>query len=255
MAFQKSNIKLEGNIGDLNFYKSGDEYRVRQKSGKKSKSEISNLAKRSKENALEFGRVSSFTKNIQSAFKNTLRQHYELFHESSIQNRLVKRINLIMKADQTSERGKRRILPINLHLLKNFSFNSNAAVKDTLLLPIEVDFNKKQQEITINTKHIHPVFQLDIPKETTSFMFHMVLFKIKHSSMEITGQYTNSELLSIRELHPAIHLVCSGNDLMESENILVAFGISLYQETGGYPVPQISPNLNCFDFLEIFSNK
>ncbi|WP_270086999.1 hypothetical protein [Sphingobacterium sp. SYP-B4668] len=252
MAFQKGNIKLEGNIGDLNFYKSGDEYRVRQKVAKKSKNEISNLAERSKENAQEFGRVSSFAKNIRSALKNAMGQHYELFYEPSNLNRLVKRLNLILKADKINMRGKREILPANMMLLKNFSFNNSSPLKDTLLLPIDIDYNKNQREVVATISNFNPEFHLDIPKETSSFMVHLTIFKIDHLNMDFTTRYTHSELLFVRQSQPFTNLICQIDDLTATESMLVALGVSLYKDTAGYPVPQIKPNLNSLDITEFF---
>lgn len=252
MAFQKGNIKLEGNIGDLNFYKRGDEYHVRQKASKKSKNEISNLAARSKENAQEFGRVSSFAKNLRYAFHNATGQHYELFYESSNLNRLVKRLNLILKADEINERGKRNILPANLMLLKNFSFNKNSSLKDSLLLPVSIDYNKNQGNVSTTISNFNPEFHLDIPKETSSFMVHLAVFKINDQNMDFAVQYTHSELLSVHQPLPSINLTCQIDELIETESMLLAFGISLYKDTAGYPVPQVSPNLNCFDMIAFF---
>lgn len=255
MAFQKGNIKLEGNIGDLNFYKSGDEYHVRQKAAKKSKNEISSLAARSKENAQEFGRVSSFAKNLRYAFKNATRQHYELFYESSNINRLVKRLNLILKADEINDRGKRNILSVNLMLLKGFSFNKNSSLKDTLLLPVSIDYNKSQGKVVTTISNFDPELHLDIPKETSSFMVHLAVFKINDQNMDFVVQYTHSELLPVHQPLPSINLTCQIDELIETESMLLAFGISLYKDTAGYPVPQVSPNLNCFDMIAFFQEQ
>lgn len=255
MAFQKSNIKLEGNIGDLNFYKSGDEYHVRQKVAKKSKNDISNLAERSKENAQEFGRASSFAKHLRYAFKNAIKQHYELFYEPSNHNRLVRRLNLILKADEINERGKRNILPVNLMLLKNFSFNKNSSLKDILLLPVSIDYNKNQGKVVTMISNFNPEFHLDLPKETSSFMMHLALFKINDQDMGFAVRYTHSELLSIHQPLSSINLTCQVDDLIAPGSMLLALGISLYKDTAGYPVPQVSPNLNCFDIIAFYPDK
>ncbi|TJZ61884.1 hypothetical protein FAZ15_05025 [Sphingobacterium olei] len=136
---KKGDIKLEGNIGNLNFHKTDDQYRVRQKVGKKNKNEINNIAERSKENASEFGHAASFAKEIRSALKVTMKDHYELFYEPSHITRLNKRLHLILKADEENERGKRLVSPVNLKLLKNFSLNIHSPFKDVFLSPIEIN--------------------------------------------------------------------------------------------------------------------
>ncbi len=70
-------------------------------------------------------------------------QHYELFYEPSNLNRLVKRLNLILKADKINMRGKREILPANMMLLKYFNFNNSSSLKDTLLLPYRLVYRTK----------------------------------------------------------------------------------------------------------------
>ncbi len=254
MAFQKGNIKLEGNVGDLNFYKSGDQYKVRQKSTKKTKNEISNLAPRSKENSQEFGCTSSFSKNLRDAFKNTIGQHYQLFHESSNLNRIVKRINLIVKADETSERGSRKVLPQNLILLQNFSFNSNAALKDLVLIPINVAYIKDKQKINVTITNLRPEAHLDLPKGINSFMLHVILFNINHQDMGISTEYIYSELTSCHHSSSLIQLNSMKDyDITKANTLVVAIGVSLYKDTAGYPVPQINPNLNCFDIVKLYS--
>ncbi|MFD2556208.1 hypothetical protein [Sphingobacterium tabacisoli] len=254
MAFQKGNIKLEGNIGDLNFYKSGDQYKVRQKSAKKTKGEISNLAPRSKENSHEFGCASSFSKNLRDAFKNAIGQHYQLFQESSNLNGIVKRINLIVKADEISERGHRKVLPHNLMLLQNFSFNGNASLKDTVLIPIDVSYIKDRQKINVTIPNLRPEVHLDLPKGIDSFMVHAILFDIDHLDMTISTEYIYSELLSYHAPSPLIQLnTVKEYDFTKAKTLMVAIGVSLYKRTAGYPVPQISPNLNCFDIVKLYS--
>jgi len=251
MAIQKSDIKVEGNIGGLNFYRSADQYRVRQRASKKSKGEIAKIAERSNENAMEFGRASSFAKIFRSGLKTAMGLHYQLFNVSTNFNRLTKRSNLVLKADGVNKRGHRSILPANLVLFKNFSLNSNSSLKDVFLLPFDISYDGANHETKISIPSLSPQVHLDLPENTSYFAIHLVLSKINHDSLDITTKYCNSELLAVKEQIAAFDLSNSFENIGQTESILVVIGVSFYKDTAGYPVPMTDPNYNSLDVMDV----
>ncbi|MGV3763209.1 MAG: hypothetical protein ACO1NT_12065, partial [Parapedobacter sp.] len=139
MAYQVGDIKFEGQIGDLSFYKQGDAYLAKRKGGVSSKRMATDpKLERSRENSTEFGRASAAAKRLRLAMRNVL----PLFHEGTMQTRLNKRILQLIKGDGTNDRGKRRVIAENLPLLAGFSFNSGSAWKDVYYAPVQRVFNK-----------------------------------------------------------------------------------------------------------------
>ncbi|RZK42147.1 MAG: hypothetical protein EOO90_08705 [Pedobacter sp.] len=63
MAFQRGSVKLEGNVGELSFYKVDDNYLAKQKRGPSKEKIASDPSfERMRENATEFGSARRFAK-------------------------------------------------------------------------------------------------------------------------------------------------------------------------------------------------
>jgi len=123
MAQQESFIKLKGKIGDLTFFKTKDGYQAREKGGV-SADRIANdpAYLRTRENNAEFGRACIGSKKL----RDVLRSIILLTSDAKMANRLTSRIARIIKADTVNIRGERKVLPENLSMLKDFSFNATA---------------------------------------------------------------------------------------------------------------------------------
>ncbi len=102
MARQKGVLKLEGQIGDLSFYKSEGEYLARTKGGVDGERIKKDPAfARTRENGAEFGRAGKAGKLLRSALKTPIAQSADKKVSSRLTSQMVK----VIQADVTNGRG------------------------------------------------------------------------------------------------------------------------------------------------------
>lgn len=249
MAFQRSSVKLEGNVGDLSFYKVDDNYLVKQKSGHSKERIASDPSfERTRENAIEFGNASSFTKHLKLSLKQAFEGSFELFSDPSLTNRLNKRINSAIKADSVNARGSRKVLNDNLFLLTGFSLNSLIALKDAFFIPVEPQWLKTEQLIRINLPQFIPKSVMDAPETASLFQIHIcATMKVNdglHSSI------MQSQLFDLNTPQEAQSLDLLLGEI-DAEAAIVFFGISFFSLVAGYPVPLIAPCKNALDVVKV----
>ena len=249
MAFQRSSVKLEGKIGDLSFYKVDDNFLVKQKGGN-SKKRIANdpIFERTRENAMEFGNASSFTKQLKLSLKLSLGCSFELFSDPSLTNRLNKRINSILKADSVNTRGNRQLLNDNLFLLTGFSLNNVAALKDTFFIPLVSEWLKSEKLIRLKLPRFLPKSVTDAPEKASLFQFHVcATMKVNENLQSIS---MHSELFALDTVQEAQDLDLLLGEVNADVAILF-FGISFFSEVAGYAVPLTAPCKNALDVISV----
>ncbi len=98
MARQKGIIKIEGEIGDISFYRTKDGFLAREKGGV-SGDRIKNDPEfaRTRENGAEFGRAGKASK----ALRNSLRELLLLASDPRVTSRLTKEMMRILKSDSS----------------------------------------------------------------------------------------------------------------------------------------------------------
>ncbi|RYF11896.1 MAG: hypothetical protein EOO42_20775 [Flavobacteriales bacterium] len=249
MAFQRGSVKLEGKVGDLTFYKVDDEYLAKQSTGH-SKDRIANDPnfERTRENAKEFGQISSFAKNLKGSIKLTFGSSYELFDDSKQNNRLVKRLSSIVKADSINLRGERQILPENMNLLTGFSMNSEVALKDAFFGNYATNWMQEESFVLVNFNTFNPTATMDYPKKATSYRFHFAAIVVNRGSL--VGYYNQLELTPITAEIRTEQLELK-IEIQEAQAIILLLGISFYEEVAGYPVPMLSAGKNALDIISV----
>ncbi|MGQ7856908.1 hypothetical protein ACUN24_21935 [Pedobacter sp. WC2501] len=115
MASQNGIIKINGQLGDLVFYKRGNTDVVRQKAAHKQQTEAS------KKSSRDFGTASRNAAYIRKAFAPLVK----LYAYGDLLNRLNKRFIEIFKTIPTEQAGEKRLIDSDITLLKGFDFNSN----------------------------------------------------------------------------------------------------------------------------------
>lgn len=251
MAFQKSSIKLEGNVGDLTFYKQGNTYQVRQRTGISQERITKDPAfQRTRENSQEFGHASHIAKQIRLSWKTALGNLHSLFYDPSVANRLTKRITNVVKSDTINVRGLRRIQPANLRLLNGFSLNSQSALKDAFFLPISPTYDFGQQQLAIFLPSFNPELVIDAPRDTKFFQFHLMVTQLDIENEAFETLVQSSPLTIISKQTES--LILSVPIKKVEASILVCCGISFFYESAGYPVPIVSPLQNTLDIIKVY---
>ncbi|QXU42958.1 hypothetical protein [Pedobacter sp. D749] len=123
MASQNGIIKINGQLGDLVFYKRGNTDVVRQKAAHKQQTEAS------KKSSRDFGTASRNAAYIRKAFAPLVK----LYAYGDLLNRLNKRFIEIFKTIPAEHAGNKKLIDGNIALLKGFEFNSSKALEQLWL--------------------------------------------------------------------------------------------------------------------------
>jgi len=115
MAIQNGIIKINGQLGDLVFYKRGSKDVVRQKAAQKQQTEAS------KKSSRDFGSASRNAAYIRKAFAPLVK----LYAYGDLLNRLNKRFIEIFKTIPAEQAGDKKLIDGDITLLKGFEFNSS----------------------------------------------------------------------------------------------------------------------------------
>ncbi|RLJ72652.1 hypothetical protein [Pedobacter alluvionis] len=119
MASQNGIIKINGQLGDLVFYKRGNTDVVRQKAVHKQQTEAS------KKSSRDFGTASRNAAYIRKAFAPLVK----LYDYGDLLNRLNKRFIEIFKTIPAEQAGNKKLIDGDIPLLKGFEFNSSKALE------------------------------------------------------------------------------------------------------------------------------
>jgi hypothetical protein len=165
MARQRGPLKVQGTLGDINFYKSQDGYLVREKGGV-SGTRIKNdpVFKRTRENGYEFGRAAKAGKLVRTAFRTLV-----LDSDNRIVSRLLQRMIAVLQADATSARGLRNVADGNVGLLMNFEFNVRSPLSSTFIVPYEGIINRASGLVTLTIPAFVPTDLIIAPNGTTHY--------------------------------------------------------------------------------------
>ena len=169
MAKYKSLFNVEGTLGEVNFYKSEDGYRLRTKGGvSKERIESDPAFIRTRENNAEFGSSATSGKILRRAVIDLMADA----KDSKVSSRLTKVMTQVKNADLTSVRGQRKVevgilTPNGKVALKEFNFNRHAVLSAVLFNDFTLDTATGEIVITDLT----PLQNLGIPEGATHVSF------------------------------------------------------------------------------------
>src|SRR5689334_8977668 len=235
MAKQKGMFPLQGTIGNISFYKSGDTYRARTKGGPSAEQIATHPTfERTRENISEFGRGSRASKLLRSAFRPLL--------PSIPDERMVSRLNgqmiYVLKADTKNIRGMRTVSDGNAALLNGFEFNEKGKLSTSFFAQYISDINRATGELKVIIPAFIPQVLIDAPHGATHFKLisggaEVDFAKGWHSAdlhfspelpliNERTAEYLFNNIVSANSSHP----------------LFLVLGIEFFQELNGtlYPL-------------------
>src|SRR4029077_8389805 len=123
MAKQNGLVRLLGNVGDMNYYRSKDGYLAREKTSVSAERRASDpIFQRTRENMAEFGNAGKSGKTLRDSISLLLQNA----KDSRLIPRLCKAMMQVLKTDTVDKRGKRQVAAGDVTLLNGFEFNGNA---------------------------------------------------------------------------------------------------------------------------------
>jgi hypothetical protein len=247
MARQKSFIKLEGELGDILFYKTKDGFVARQKTGVDGdKIRTDPRFERTRENNAEFKRGAQGAKLIRTAFREVSAG----IADKRISNRLIRESVRIVKSDPVSLRGERNILAGDLDLLRGFEFNVEGTLAGTFYVIFDTELDRVAGRATFTIPAFHPKKMMLIPEGATHFRFLGAVSAVDFADSRFESARATSEEFSIKtevaELELSVNFTPG-----EDKPMFVAFGIEFLQLVNGAQYPLINGNFNAMAFVLI----
>ncbi len=234
MARQRGEIKLQGKIGDLLFYKSAYGFLAR-KIGEVSEMERKtgeNYA-RPRENNSELGYSSRIGKLIRQGVSNSC----ALAETGTTHHRLNAVIRKALLADTEGERGKRRLMQDNVARLNGFGWKEGLPLYNVLGKSYLMTLNAGDGSATLSVASLVPAEDVDAGDGASHVELTLVLVAVdydKNSKVSVcdrTGMIALDNRSSV-----AINLSCALAEY--SGRVLVGgVGVQPYQMVAGEMVP------------------
>ena len=234
MAKQKGIVKLKGAIGDLSFYKSGDGYMAREKSGiDKNRFRNDPAFQRTRENGAEFGRAGKAGKLIRTAF----RQLINVASDSRVTSRLTRELLKVIKSDPVNIRGERRMSHGDLNYISGFDFNVNSKLSSILFTGYETAIDRAAGSASVSLAEFIPQEHLAYPQGCTHIrlMAGSAEFDFEEGLFKTANVFSDDIPLSPESEAPVeLSLkLTAGN----TQDILLLLGIDFLQEVNGLRYP------------------
>jgi hypothetical protein len=248
MARQKSIIKLEGNIGDINFYRSKNGYLARETTTLTAQRIATDPKfKRTRENNAEFKNAATAAKILRKACSELL----QYSKDGSAHNRLFKEMMKVVKADVTSTRGKRNVMDGETELLQDFEFNSNATLNTTLFAPYSKDINRVTGVLKAEIPSFVPEDLLLAPVTSTHFRFVCLGTEVDFEQQSWVTQVQQSGV------YPW-NITPTGDISLEAQlpansthPLFLLFGLQFFQEVNGQRYPLKDGTFNSLSIIKV----
>ena len=230
MATQKGIIKLEGAVGDLSFYKRKGKYFARSKGGV-SGDRIKNdpAFERTRENQQEFGRACASGKLLRTALRNAILQS----KDSGMTSRLTQTLMKIIHSDGENMRGQRTIGKGDLDLLRDFQFNRNARLDNTLLIDFETVIDRESGIVTVQVPAFVPAVMVASPEGASHALFVGGACEIDFESGYFYAKVERSGLFPMDNTEQAAINLSIALTASTDKPVLVVLGIEFYQVVNG----------------------
>ncbi|MRG46963.1 hypothetical protein GFS24_17710 [Chitinophaga sp. SYP-B3965] len=146
MARQAGPIKITGTIGNMIFYKRGDNYFIRPKPEPAPKSLVKGKGyAHQRAGMLEFGHAGKAGNLLYRAFAGVS----SLAKDSNLSAHLLREALKAIRADKLNEPGKRNITDGGTTLLEGFEFNERIPLCKMLLAPYTAIIDRKTGRMTV----------------------------------------------------------------------------------------------------------
>ncbi len=229
MARQRGPLKVQGTLGDINFYKSQDGYLIREKggvSGKRIKKDP--VFQRTRENGMEFGSAARAGKLLRMAVQQLL-----LHADNRVVSRLHQQMMRVLHADPSSARGQRNVVDGDVNLLHHFEFNNRSPLSATFFAPYSGTIDRVLGTITLEVPAFVPVEMILAPGGATHYKIISAGAEIDFTERTFIVDTLESTVLPwdgvpTVALHHSLQVTAAS-----THPLFLAFSIVFYQEING----------------------
>jgi hypothetical protein len=248
MARQDGIIKLNGTIGDITFYKSGNGYIARQKGGVAGSRIASDPAfARTRENGAEFGRAGKAGKLLRTAIRPMLQNAAD----SKMVSRLTSEMVKVLHADSTNQRGQRNVVDGKLELLDGFEFNIYGKLGTTLYAPYTTTVNRLSGSLTVDIPSFVPQNMIAAPVGATHFKIVSAGAEVDFENKTYTVDTKASDLLTWDSTATTAINLANSMKSNSSLPLFLVLGIEFYQEVNGEEYPLKNGSFNALSIVKV----
>ncbi|MCU7551959.1 hypothetical protein OCK74_22760 [Chitinophagaceae bacterium LB-8] len=230
MARQSGIFPIEGTLGGVTFFKSGDGFQVRLKGGVSGNRIATDPAfVRTRENGAEFGRAGKAGKLLRTALRSLLQNASDRLLTSRLTKEMVK----VVKADATNVRGMRNVIDGEIELLQGFEFNNDGKLSTSLYAPYGVTLTRATGQATVDVPAFVPGNMIAAPAGATHFKVVAAAAEVDFEGNTYVVDTKETAMLPLDNMPTAPISLESTVSPGSVHPLFVVAGIEFYQSVNG----------------------
>jgi hypothetical protein len=250
MPQQKSILPLQGTVGEINFFKSGDGYRMRSKGGVTGKRIATDPAfARTRENGAEFGAAGKASKVLRMSLW-TIAQSAS---DKRMTSRMVRQMMQALHADQKNPRGLRNPADGEPAFLEGFEFNELGNFSTSFFAPYTANIDRASGECKITIPVFIPINLVTAPLGSTHFKLVSGAAEVDFRNAKFTSVTHSSDEIPWTNV-PTNEIVFTNTVTPNSTHpLFLAFGVQYYQQLNGTMYSLKSGAFNALAIVKVLS--
>jgi hypothetical protein len=247
MAKQLSPFKIQGTIGNITYYKSGNEYYARQKASSSKSRVMKDPSFQGFRNQMaEFGRVARANKLLRTTFRNYLGP----FTGVKLLTRLTQLMSQILQSDETTDRGNRTVMNGSLDYLKDFEFNQLNSIRDSLGYLLKTGIDRNSGKCWMDIPQLNPLNLKKVPPRATHFKVSLAAASLDFDANSSFLEEDASGILPLKAVVAPMKLFTRLKPAANNVIILV-IAIDFFAEAGEKMNPAAAGKYNAVGIVEI----
>lgn len=231
MGSQKGPLLIEGNVGNLSFFKTKDGHQVRMKTGPSGdKMRTDKRYARTRQNWTEFSKAAAAAKLLRKA----LAEHVKRIRDQYSFSRLVKSTMAVIKSDPTNDRGQRLITAGNLDLLRGFEFNIDQELSSILDVNVNTSIDRAAGTATVEIPQLVPMYGIDTQDAgATHIKFVAAAAEIDWENKSFEPNFIEGDYLPFNYDPAPAQTLSLTLPAASTKTLVLSMGIWFYQEVNG----------------------
>lgn len=231
MGSQKGPLRIEGNVGNLSFFKTQDGHQVRMKSGPSGdKMRTDKRFARTRQNWAEFARAAGAAKLL----RKSLAEHVKRIRDKYSFSRLLKSTLATVKSDPTNDRGERLLAAGDLNLLRGFEFNKDQELSSILDINVNTSIDRAAGTATVEIPEMVPVYGIDTQVAgATHIRFVAAAAEIDWENNTYESSLIEGDPIPFNTDSAAAQTLSLTLPAASTKTLVLSMGIWFYQEVNG----------------------
>ena len=248
MPKQDGILPIKGSVDNITFYKSGDGFMARKKTGiEKGRMANDPAFQRTRENGAEFGRAGRAVKLVRSSVRGLLQN---VADRRSVA-RMVREMMKVIQADSTNARGLRNVIDGEAELLTGFEFNENGKLGATLFAPFTGVINRVTGELSVSFASFIPSQMVLPPPAATHFKITSAGAEVDFENGRWVSQANSTAELPLNSQPTAMIDLVNVVTPNSVHPLFVMAGIQFLQEVNGTFYPLKSGAFNALAIVKV----